>query len=278
MPSKEVSVSANVLIRNEIRHLDHLIHNLLDAKVDELVILDGGSTDGSWERLQEWAKQEPRILALQWPQPAGSEYRQGFKEVARRNLMIQASSSEYILYIDADERISLGFKSAIDANTDCIAVSRVHFWKGWVRENGFGDKVWSPDSSFRIFRRNKNIYYKSNDKNGLHNYLTYRGIKIPLGATRNQLVRVIARTVRILLRIRAIESKDPPKIFHYHYFDLSREKVNDLRSAEFEWHVIVDSSPDLPKQPGAIYVTSLKKYQEAEEITEKYWIRTAKPC
>jgi glycosyltransferase involved in cell wall biosynthesis len=144
------TVSANVLIRNELANVDSLVQNLLDAGIDEIVFLDGGSTDGSWELLQAWREREPRIIPLRWPQPAGSEYKLGFKEVQRRNLMIEASSSSHILYIDADERISLDFKQKIPLASDCVAVSFTSFWDKRIRVNGPDDRVSSAGTGSRF--------------------------------------------------------------------------------------------------------------------------------
>lgn len=41
-----VTISANVLVRNEIKHVDAFVRNMIDARMDEVVFLDGGSADG----------------------------------------------------------------------------------------------------------------------------------------------------------------------------------------------------------------------------------------
>lgn len=55
---------------------------------------DGGSSDGTYECLLEYKVKYPYLRVLHWEQPEGSEYKQGFNEVARRNLMIEASSMD----------------------------------------------------------------------------------------------------------------------------------------------------------------------------------------
>jgi glycosyltransferase involved in cell wall biosynthesis len=265
------TVSANVLIRNELANVDSLVQNLLDAGIDEIVFLDGGSTDGSWELLQAWREREPRIIPLRWPQPAGSEYKLGFKEVQRRNLMIEASSSSHILYIDADERISLDFKQKIPLASDCVAVSFTSFWDKRIRVNGPDDRVWMPDMKFRIFRNTRRIRFKSTDRNGLHNFLSWYGIKIPLGVTRGGAHRLFARAIRPLLGINTLIQTDGPRIFHYHYYDLSRKKVNDLRSAEFEWPVRFQESRGTER--GVVYVHEATEDDEAQRMTRQYWLQ-----
>ena len=42
-----VTISANVLVRNEIKHVDAFVRNMIDACIDEVIFLDGGSSDGT---------------------------------------------------------------------------------------------------------------------------------------------------------------------------------------------------------------------------------------
>ena len=44
-----MNISANVLVLNEYNNIKGLINNLVDANVDEIIVLDGGSTDGTFE-------------------------------------------------------------------------------------------------------------------------------------------------------------------------------------------------------------------------------------
>lgn len=266
------TVSANILVRNEVRNIDSLIQNLLDAEVDEIVFLDGGSCDGTWEKLKAWSQQNPRIIPLLWPQRDGSEYKREFNEVARRNLMIEASTSDFILYIDADERISLDFKNKIDPHADCVAVMLTSFWDGRVRINGLNDTVWFPDLKFRIFKRCAEIRFKSSDANGLHNYLSWKGLRIPLGMARGGHHVLLARVIRSLMPLRARVDSSPPRIFHYHYYDLSRKKVNDLRAAEFGWPIKMEPSSSSLKEEQVVYVANPVGDDEADEITRRYWI------
>ncbi len=108
-----ITISSNTLILNEIENIDGLIKNLIDAEIDEIIFLDGGSTDGSYEKLLEYEKKYSFIKAMRWKQPDNSEFKSGFRESDRRNIMKMASSSEYIFYIDADERVSTNLKKEI---------------------------------------------------------------------------------------------------------------------------------------------------------------------
>lgn len=173
-----VTISANVLVRNEIKHVDAFVRNMIDACIDEVVFLDGGSSDGTYERLLEYKVKYSHIRVLYWEQPKGSEYKQGFNEVARRNLMIEASSMDWCLYIDIDERIPVDFKSKLDEKAMLsallVAFPRYHFWRNGIRVDMSDDKVWYPDLNYRLFRRDERLRFASRDANGLHNYLSYK--------------------------------------------------------------------------------------------------------
>lgn len=269
------TVSSNTLVLNEASHIDHLISNLLDSAVDEIVIVDGGSRDGTWEKVLEWSKRTGKVVAIQWPQRAGSEYKLGFNEVARRNLMIEASSSDYILYIDADERIGPSFMESLDPSCDCIVTELMHFWNGRVRVSSETDRVWSPERQIRVFRRVPGFSFKSADKNKLHNSLTWRGIKVPLGYSRGRLWTNVGRVIRAALRLKTGGLERPPRLFHYHYYDLTRRKANDLRAAEFAWPMEEVSEHGRRDKHGVVYVTSPTHDPEAELVTARYYGPTA---
>lgn len=105
-----MKISANVLVLNEHDNIKGLINNLVDANVDEIIVLDGGSTDGTFEYLMAQEMTLKSLKVFRWPQKLNTEYKAGFQEKERRNFMMSVSSSDYILYIDADERIDVNFK------------------------------------------------------------------------------------------------------------------------------------------------------------------------
>jgi glycosyltransferase involved in cell wall biosynthesis len=269
-----ISISANILVLNEVNHIDDLIKNLMDADLDEIIFLDGGSTDGSWEKILFHAKNNKKVIPISWPQRGGSEYKSAFNEVFRRNLMIQASSSDYILYVDADERVSLGFKSQISNDSHIIAAPRTSYWAGLIRENGPNDKVWNPDISFRIFKRTKLISFSSKDKNGLHTYLKYRGIKIPHGANRGKFFKFIATFFRLIIGVRLQKEKCSIRIFHYHYYDVNVKKVNDLRKDEFEWPIEIDCPVENRTYFNKVYASSEGQDPVAIDIRSQYYFKS----
>lgn len=229
-----MKISANVLVLNEHDNIKGLINNLVDANVDEIIVLDGGSTDGTFEYLMAQEMTLKSLKVFRWPQKLNTEYKAGFQEKERRNFMMSVSSSDYILYIDADERIDVNFKEKLTYDRDIYAVTRIHFWNKRIRVNMKNDLVWSPESQYRIVRRSCGIKYKSNDVNGLHNFLSKHGIKIFNNYSYSRIRRCIAPWINKLNNI--VVGKTDIKIYHMHYYDIKNSlgKKNDLRAADFK--------------------------------------------
>lgn len=249
-----VTISATVLVRNEIKHVDAFVRNMIDACIDEVVFLDGGSCDGTYERLLEYKVKYPHLRVLHWEQPEGSEYKQGFNEVARRNLMIEASSMDWCLYIDIDERIPIDFKSKLDekvmSSVLLVAFPCYQFWGNGIRVNMSDDRVWYPCFNYRLFRRDQRLKFASGDVNGLHNYLSYKGKRVMGGFNKPKtLYAAIQLRNRCLLKGNKISNNNNICVFHLHYYDLSTPKINDLRRSEFDNKVKIVPS----KEEGLFY-------------------------
>ena len=94
-----VSVIATVL--NEVEDIDRLVSSLIHQTLEpaEIIIVDGGSADGTWERLQAGALAYPKLKAIRDPSCSLKESR---GPIARgRNVAIAAASSKVIACADA---------------------------------------------------------------------------------------------------------------------------------------------------------------------------------
>ncbi|HTV40554.1 MAG TPA: glycosyltransferase family 2 protein [Candidatus Sulfotelmatobacter sp.] len=83
---------------NESETIAVVVKNVLSQKpVQQLIIVDDCSTDGTWEKLQPLAKDEPRIKLVHHPfnQGKGAALRTGFGEATALFVIVQDADCEY---------------------------------------------------------------------------------------------------------------------------------------------------------------------------------------
>jgi hypothetical protein len=90
-------VSVVMPVHNAMPHLDQAVESILGQTFSdfEFVILDDASTDGSWERMKEWADRDPRIRLLQ------AEHNLG--PVRSSNMVAAAAKAPFVARMDADD-------------------------------------------------------------------------------------------------------------------------------------------------------------------------------
>ena len=144
-----ISLSVIVITKNEARHIEECLQSV--AFADEWVVLDSGSTDATCEIARAWGARVESSGS--WP---------GFG--AQKNRALALARGEWVLSIDADERVSPELAVSIAAAlkqaqisataADAVAafeVSRLSRFCGqWIRH---GD--WYPDRVLRLFKREK---------------------------------------------------------------------------------------------------------------------------
>ena len=112
-------VSVNMPVHNAERYLPEAIESVLGQTLREfeLVAIDDGSTDGSWDILQRYARQDPRIVAR-------SRDNRGI--YTTRNEALGRSGGEFVAVMDADvvampDRLERQVKY-LRAHPECAAV------------------------------------------------------------------------------------------------------------------------------------------------------------
>lgn len=131
---------------NEVNHIDEVIDNISFA--DEIIVIDSFSTDGTLEKLSML----PHINVLQREFNSFSD---------QRNFAIDRAKYNWILFIDADERITPELKieilSKVNENSDIIAYKfprRFVFHEKIMRYSGL-----QTDRIYRLFR-NGSAHYR----------------------------------------------------------------------------------------------------------------------
>jgi ADP-heptose:LPS heptosyltransferase len=102
-PPKPINISAYCIIKNGNENRFPYIACIKEAlKVaDEFVIVDGGSTDGTFEDLQFLAKNEPKLKVLQHEWDMDDPMLMGNEKTWAR----QQCTGEYLIQLDADEML-----------------------------------------------------------------------------------------------------------------------------------------------------------------------------
>lgn len=135
-----------MIVKNESQHLAACLATVKDW-VDEIVILDSGSTDNTEEIARQYT--DMFYVNEDWP---------GFGK--QRQLAQEYVEAEYVLWLDADERVSPELKTSIEAAVrndlprTCYRINRLSFAFGkFIRHSG-----WYPDYVVRLHRRTETRY------------------------------------------------------------------------------------------------------------------------
>lgn len=147
--SRKPTLAIAMIVKNESQHLAACLDTVKDW-ADEIVILDSGSTDNTEEIARGYT--DKFYVNTDWP---------GFGK--QRQLAQQYVESDYILWLDADERVSLQLKTSIlaalaqNSPQTCYRINRLSYAFGkFIRHSG-----WYPDYVLRLHRRQDTAYNDS---------------------------------------------------------------------------------------------------------------------
>ncbi len=142
-----VKLSAAIITKNEEKKIGDCLDSLSFA--DEIVVVDCGSTD----RTAEIAENKgAKVVFHDWE-----------GHIGQKNFAISQTTGEWILSLDADERVSAKLRDEIlrsiaDPKADGYAIARLVFYiNRWIYHCG-----WYPARKVRLFKRG---YGKWNGEN-----------------------------------------------------------------------------------------------------------------
>ena len=135
-----LSLSLVIIARNEEDRISDAIASVPFAA--EVIVLDSGSTDGTVARARALGA---RVIETDWP-----------GHVAQKNRALGHATHDWVLSLDADERLSPALAASIQAclvAPDCVGyrMARLNHWEGAPIRHG----TWYPDARVRLFRRSK---------------------------------------------------------------------------------------------------------------------------
>ncbi len=135
-------ITALLITFNEIAHIDSVLNNL--DFVDEIIVVDSYSTDGTVDSIRK----HPKVKLVQRPFENYTD---------QKSFALQQASHDWVLFIDADERITVPLKNEIFRTIDSEEPAAAYYF---YRTFMFQNKVlrfsgWQSDKNYRLFRKSK---------------------------------------------------------------------------------------------------------------------------
>ncbi len=143
---KKQKITALLITFNEVNNIDAVLENISFA--DEIIVVDSLSTDGTVEKIREY----PHVKLVQRP---------FINYTDQKSFAMDQASNDWILFMDADERLTDTLKNEILKTVNSERLETVAFM--FLRTFMFKNKVlrfsgWQSDKNYRLFRRSK-VYF-----------------------------------------------------------------------------------------------------------------------
>jgi len=161
------TLSICVPIFNEAENIP-LLHEAIAQVIDpaqisaEMILVDDGSTDGSWKQIENLVAQDPRVRGIRFKSNRG--------ETAASDAGLRAARGRFLMTMDADlqndPRDIPKFLDALDQGFDCVCGTRVasrgegdSFLRvassriaNWVRNKLSDEEISDAGCTYRAFR------------------------------------------------------------------------------------------------------------------------------
>lgn len=138
-------LSGLIITYNEIKHIKEVLENI--SFVNEIIVVDSFSTDGTVEIIKEF--------------PNVKLYQRKFDDfTSQRNYALSLAQNNWVLFIDADERITPQLEEeileTISSDNSCDAY---YFYRKFFYKNKpLHFSGWQTDKNFRLFKKDKCSY------------------------------------------------------------------------------------------------------------------------
>ena len=95
---KEIKISAIIYVLNSISYIEKCVRSVMSQTLQEIeiLIIDGGSTDGTLEIIEKLSKEDIRIRIIHSASGVGRQFNKGLCE-ARGEYISICESDDYIL-------------------------------------------------------------------------------------------------------------------------------------------------------------------------------------
>lgn len=165
-------ISANIICHNNINSIETCLKSM-EELVDEIVVVDGGSTDGTIDILQKY---NCRII--------NNPNWQGYSH--QRNLALEASTGDWIIKMDSDEYLSQELRDNLRELASSKFYSGYRTFSRWIQkldDPKYISQVGAKGrykSVLRMFRNKAGISYKGEVHESLFGLENLRIKKMPL--------------------------------------------------------------------------------------------------
>jgi glycosyltransferase involved in cell wall biosynthesis len=182
-------VTVGLIVRNEAKHigetLDHLARLHFEPGRWELIVVDGQSTDGTWEIVESFAANAPPMIVRPLREEGEGESERGHGNA--RNMVLTHARGQYVAFTDADCIVApdwlavlvseLESERARDARV--VAVGGIRYpietnhWKEKLLNAMLGTLLGSGGSAGFVFRQSRYV-----DSIGNYNAIYVREIAV----------------------------------------------------------------------------------------------------
>lgn len=174
-------LSACLIVQNEQDNLPGALDSV--SFCDETIVVDGGSTDRTVEIAREWGA---TVIESPWP---------GF--AAQRNVALDAAHGDWVLELDADERVTPRLRASIEAllsSSEEQASIAVFPLRHWFLGRLLGPSGKYPAYRSRLFRPG---VYRHDEAREVHEGIEPRERPVVLeGELEHELARTLMGAVR----------------------------------------------------------------------------------
>lgn len=136
-------ISTAIICLNEVDLIEKCISEVMWT--NEIVVVDGGSMDGTMEKLKEMSEKEPKIRLFRVP------FKGHFGD--QKNIAISLCKFDWVFVFDADEQMEDGLKEELTLIAynevpicDAVRIPRKNYIDGM-------DTGHYPDYQYRFFRK-----------------------------------------------------------------------------------------------------------------------------
>ncbi|MGD9243988.1 MAG: glycosyltransferase [Desulfobacterales bacterium] len=196
------TISLCMIVKNEEKFLPKCLDSVKDY-VDEIVIVDTGSTDGTVEIARKYTE---KVYFHPWESHFSKH----------RNQSIKYATKDWIFILDADEALLTECGKTVRESIQDESIDSVYVVVRNAFDGGVGEAV---HNSIRIFKNNGKILYKGRVHNRIVGTeaskiypitILHEGYNLPPEESRKKFVRTTA-----LLKKEIKENPQHPRAYHY---------------------------------------------------------------